>query len=301
MNIAYLISAHIDAPQLKRLIDALHTDAEFFVHIDLKSDLSQFTRIITNPHVHFISQRVDVVWGTMVEVEYQMNLLSEAVRFPIHFDRIFFLSGMDYPLWTPGQITEWLETQPEKEFLQGFCMDTPLLSAAQRTQYETARPFSRHRRWAILRRKMGRAFGIRKPFRFMVEGKQWRLFKGSAWWCISQELAAFLCESYHTQREVIAYFRDSFCPAETLIQSIAFNDPYWAPRCILTEGAYPGLAALTPLHFIDYDPVIQVMEIDDYNRLRASGKMFCRKVVSGKSDTLVDRLQKDASNQDVRP
>ena len=27
MNIAYLISAHTDAPQLKRLIEALHPDA----------------------------------------------------------------------------------------------------------------------------------------------------------------------------------------------------------------------------------------------------------------------------------
>ena len=46
MNIAYLISAHTDAPQLKRLIEALHSDAEFFIHIDSKSDLSAFTEQI---------------------------------------------------------------------------------------------------------------------------------------------------------------------------------------------------------------------------------------------------------------
>ena len=64
MHIAYLISAHTDAPQLKRLIDALHPQAEFFVHIDSKSDLEEFTRLIKSPRVHFIPQRVDVMWGT---------------------------------------------------------------------------------------------------------------------------------------------------------------------------------------------------------------------------------------------
>ena len=33
MNIAYLISAHTDPQQLKRLIAALHPEAEYFVHI----------------------------------------------------------------------------------------------------------------------------------------------------------------------------------------------------------------------------------------------------------------------------
>ena len=34
MNIAYLISAHTDAPQLQRLVEALHPDAHFFIHLD---------------------------------------------------------------------------------------------------------------------------------------------------------------------------------------------------------------------------------------------------------------------------
>ena len=47
-NIAFLISAHTDAPQLKRLIEALPADADFFVHIDAKSDITPFTLLIKN-------------------------------------------------------------------------------------------------------------------------------------------------------------------------------------------------------------------------------------------------------------
>ncbi len=290
MNIAYLISAHTDAPQLKRLIEALHPDAEFFIHIDRKSDLSAFTEQIDSPRVHFIEKRVDVVWGTLTEVDYQMNLMRAAVRFPRHFHRIFFLSGMDFPLWSPQRITEWIEEQKDRETLQGYCMDTPLLSAGQRESYTVPRPFRRNRRWAAFLRRTSRFFGIRKELHFEMNGLLWKLYKGSAWWCISEELADYVQTIYEHEESIRRYFRDSFCPAETVIQTIAFNTPRWANKCILTEGEYPGLAALTPLHFIDYDPVVRVLDETDYDRLMESGKMFCRKVVSGKSDRLVQQI-----------
>ena len=293
MNIAYLISAHTDAPQLKRLIEALHPDAEFFVHIDRKTDITPFTSLISTPRVHFIQQRVDVVWGTMTEVEYQMNLIREAVLHPLHFHRIFFLSGMDYPLWSTERITAWLEQQQGRELLQGICMDTPQLNTHQRTLYTTRRPFSRCRRGAILTRKMLSLLRFRKKLSFRAGTDTWHLYKGSAWWCISQELATFLLKEYEGNKPLRKYFRDSFCPAETLIQTIAFNSPRWAQRCILTQGQYPGLDALTPLHFIDYHPVIRVLDETDFPRLMESGKMFCRKVVSGKSDRLVKQIETD--------
>ncbi len=295
MQIAYLISAHTDAPQLKRLIEALHPKAEFFIHIDKKAPIDTFARTIKGPNIHFIPQRVDVVWGTLVEVEYQMNLLRAAVAYPKYFDHIFFLSGMDYPLWSNERITRWLEAHAGEEILQGYCMDNPQNSPAQHTMYTVARPFSRCRRWAILQRILRKAIGLRKPLRFTVEGDTWKLYKGSAWWCISEKLASHLINCYEHKPEIRQYFRDSFGPAETLIQTIAFNSPKFRSRCLITEeGPYPGLPALTPLHFIEYDPVIKVMDETDHPRLMESGKMFCRKVVSGKSDALVEMLEERA-------
>lgn len=290
LSVAYLISAHTDPPQLLRLIEALQSEAEFFVHIDLKSDLSSFTRIITSERVHFIEERVDVRWGTMVEVRYQLNLLQAAVSYPVHFTHIFFLSGMDYPLWSPARIDSYLRANPHREFLQGLCMDTPYIKGVQRDNYTLARPFAGCPKCSILCRKLLKAVGYRKPLHFTVGGETWKLYKGSAWWCISEGLATYILKTCKEKSEVFRYFKDSFCPAETLIQTIAFNSPEWAPRCILSEGEYPGLAALTPLHYIYYEPVIRVLDKTDYEALRQSGRMFCRKVVSGRSDELVAML-----------
>lgn len=298
MNIAYLISAHTDAPQLKRLIDALQPDADFFIHIDKKSDITPFTSLVKGRRIHFLTNRVDVVWGTMVEVEYQMNLIRAAVDFPDrNFDHIFFLSGLDYPLAGPDHITRWLQDHEGHEHLCSYCMDTPLLSPAQRDNYTVARPWCRWRKVAIALRRVGKALGLRKKLHFTVDGQTWRLYKGGAWWCISQELAAHILQQYNHQPAIRHYFADSFGPAETLIPTIVMNHPQWRTRCELHEGTYPGLAALTPLHFIDYNPVIKVLDLSDYDRLRQSGKLFCRKVVSGRSDQLVDRLRADAAKQ----
>lgn len=297
MNIAYLISVHTDPQQLCRLVHALHEDAEYFIHIDAKSDLTAFTNCLQSPRVHFIPERVDVRWGTMREVQYQMNLIRAAVTHPRHFDHIFFLSGMDYPLWSRTHITRWLEQQGEREILQGYCMDTNLLPQDQIETYTVARPACRNIRVGILMRMLLRLTGYRKPLHFPVQGQEWRLYKGSAWWCISEGLAAYVLNQYDHNTDLRHYFRNSFCPAETFIQTAAFNHPVWSRRCILTQGSYPGLAALTPLHFIDYATTIHVMDEHDFTRLTESGKMFCRKVVSGKSDALVQMIDRAAAAQ----
>ena len=297
MNIAYLISAHTDAPQLARLVGALHEDAHYFIHIDRKSDIKPFTSLLKGDNIHFLEKRYDVRWGTIIEVYYQMQLLAEAVAHPVHFDHIFFLSGMDYPLWSPQRITSWLEEHKGKEILQGLRMDAPEVTAEQNRLYRTARPFypTLSAKWAqrmsILGRKVREKLGIHKSLTFNVDGQPWHLYKGSAWWCISEELARHILNVFNGKKEVEHYFINSFGQAETLIQTIAFNSPEWDGKCMLTEGTYPGLAALTPLHFIDYNPVIKIMDETDLPRLRESGKMFCRKVVSNKSDKLVKMLQ----------
>lgn len=295
MKLAYLISVHTEPEQLRRLVDALHPDAHFFVHVDRKSALSSFVSLLSRDNVHFIADRVDAVWGTIRQVDYQMALIRAALDYPIAFERIFFLSGLDYPLWSNERIEAWLQARPDREFMAGYCMDTPALSPEQRSLYQTARPFLQcpvlggkaNERLRILGRILYRVLRRRKELSFVVDGKVWRLYKGSDWWCVSCDLLSYIYSEYTTHPEVRRYFSDAFAPSETLPQTIAFNSPLWASRCILHGDPYPGLAALTPLHFIDYNPVIKVMDESDYGRLMASGKMFARKFTGEKSQRLM--------------
>jgi len=296
MNIAYLISAHTDAPQLARLIRALHADAEFFVHIDRKSDIRPFRRAIDAKNVHFIEKRTDIRWGTFRQVDYQFSLLEAAIGHSTHFDRIFSLSGLDYPLWSNHRITQWLEAQGDREILMGYNMNTALLNAQQRQLYSQYRPlFSLFgNRWnarlSILCRRVLTLLGIRRKLHLDVDGKRWDLYKGASWWCISEELARYIVQTCRQHPEIARYFRHSFGPDECLPQTIAFNSPLWASKCMLAVGRYPGLDALTPLHYIVYDPVIKVMGASDFPALMQSGKMFARKFRSGASDEVLGMI-----------
>ena len=102
----------------------------------------------------------------------------------------------------------------------------------------------------------------------------------------------YVLHEWDTNKRLVNYFSTAFCPDETFIQTVAFNSRF-ASRCLLQEGRYTSLAALTPLTYIDYDPVIKVLTEEDWPVLQQSGKMFCRKTMTGTSDALLDRIDRE--------
>ncbi len=293
MKLAYLISAHTDPAHLKRLIHALHPDADFFIHIDAKSDLSQFTSLINQTNVHFISKRVDVEWGNMTEVKYQMALIKACLDCGVNYDYIFFLSGLDYPLWSNESITKFLSKKPGFNYIQAIEMDEDTQKG-----YMVSRP---PLDWLKIHnlniknklRKLVRIglhqTGYQKKLSFTTPRKTFHIYKGSAWWCITPELASYVLTRYTSVPEIRHYFHDSFCPAETLVQTIAFNSRF-KEKCILSHSMPEGLRSLTPLHYIYYRGHIKVFEEQDFYELMNSGKMFARKLITGTSDRLMDLI-----------
>lgn len=63
MKIAYIIGAHSDPNNLRRLVLSLGRQ-DFYIHVDLKSDIEPFQKGLENvKNVHFIKNRVKVYWG----------------------------------------------------------------------------------------------------------------------------------------------------------------------------------------------------------------------------------------------
>ena len=306
MNIAYLISAHNDPRQLKRLVEALGPNAWCFIHIDKKSDIAPFVEVLScfeGDRIHFISERTDVRWGTILEVDYQMALLKAALEYSHEkksdnefrgFDRYITLSGLDYPI-KPSRLALEDTFDPSKEYIMGIDMSSDAISHKHTKIYRHARPFfnlkyignTSNQRLSVICRKILWALGIQKP---LILSNGWHLYKGAAWWAITEPLAEYIYNTYATTPLLKKYFIDSFGSAETLIPTIVFNGPH-AKRCIKVTGDYPGLKALTPLTYIYYEPIIKILTEEDLPTLLNSGKLFCRKVVSGKSDKLVEQLE----------
>lgn len=305
MKFAYLISAHTDPAQLNRLIGSLHPNADFYVHIDAKAELRPFTDLIKKTNVHFIEERIDVTWGNISEVRYQMALIRACLASGIAYDYIFFLSGMDYPLWSNTRIAQFMAADPGKQYLQGLSMvGQPDIWSYKYTMYHPFNNTSFGNRWLtakirIAGRELLHKLHLRhKKLWFEAQGRRYDLYKGSAWWAITPELARYVLEEFDNNHALVHYFSSSFGPAETLIQTIAFNSTFRA-RCILSTGPFRSLLSLTPLHYIDYSHGILVFDEKDYDMLIGTGKMFTRKLRSGVSDKLADLIDQHREEEEA--
>ena len=301
-RIAYIISAYKDAPHLARLVAALDDRADFYVHIDLNADIHPFEEALGDK-VTFVP-RHRISWGGWEQVEYQKELLAAVLHSGIPYTRVVCLSGQDYPLWNNNAIHHYFEEHQDTEFIGGFNLTrcTVKQQLHKITHYHPFRDLPWKSIWwknklIVASRKLAQILPIRKAPFAPLEGKQADVYFGSDYWAITLPCARYVHEKLYTEEKLVKYFRTSFVPSELCIQTIVFNSPF-ASKGLLLEGEYPGLTRLTPLHYIDYGASIRVMTLEDLPVLQQSGKMFCRKVVSGESDTLIEKLKSDFAKED---
>lgn len=299
IKIAYLISAHNDAGHLHRLIKALNipNQTDFYIHLDKRANLHDFVMPKMN-NVKFISERILVQWGGYSQCKYQKALIKECLSSGKNYDRIFFISGLDYPLWNNSRIVQYLTQNPDKELICGMNItecDYPAKIKEKLTLYHFLRDIP-VRSGKIKRFFSGSARTIIKllPFRkapYIKQGnKIINIYQGSSWWCITGKCLKYIYD--HMDGIFENYFKTCFAPDEMMIQTIVFNSPF-KEKAILHKGPYPGLVGLTPLHLIEYNNSIKVFDENDYPLIKEKDKMFIRKTISGISDKLLDIIDSE--------
>lgn len=302
-RIAYILSAYKDAPHLARLIAALDDDADFYVHIDRKADDRPFRQLLEGK-VTFVPSHW-VSWGGWEQVEYQKELLAAVIRSGVDYGRVVCLSGQDYPLWSNAEIHRYFDEHADTEFIMG--MNLSQCHVAYQRNKIVCYHFFRDLKWKsqwwknkfiVASRHLMKLLPVRKPPYTYIKGKKAEVYFGSDYWALTLPCARYVYERLCTEKQLVSYFRTSFVPSELCIQTLVFNSPFGA-HALLHRGDYPGLSGLTPLHYIEYGKAIKALTADDLPKLTQSGKMFCRKVISGTSDTLaqaIDNLRLSPQN-----
>jgi hypothetical protein len=89
---------HADPQQAKRLLRRLAPVGRCMVHVDAKSDVAAFH--IDDPRVGYVSDRVDVRWGAISQVEATLKLMRTALAQckASQVSHFVLLSGNCYPL-----------------------------------------------------------------------------------------------------------------------------------------------------------------------------------------------------------
>ena len=109
MKKIFFIIAHKNPVQVSSLINQLSDgNSIFYVHVDKKCDYSEWSFLLKNINVSFISPRIDCAWGDKSIVHAMLSgfrqiILNEACGF------VFLLSGQCWPLMNNAEVDQFLE------------------------------------------------------------------------------------------------------------------------------------------------------------------------------------------------
>lgn len=228
MKHAFLIIAHNNWWQLKKLIECLDSDThDIYVHIDKKSkdfDEDYFRNSATKSSLKFYRE-FEVYWGGFSQVQVEMLLLKQA--YENGYDYYHIISGADLPLKNNEEIDSFFEKNKGKEFIlydEDALKGNPEIS--RRAKYYHFLQNYRRRfaeKWKNnfftfcerVSLVLQIIFGVNR-----VKNLDWQIKYGSNWVSITDELVKVILVNEEKITNVFSYTN---CADELFIQTIAFN------------------------------------------------------------------------------
>jgi len=303
----YIIVAHDNPFQLKRLIERLDGDKVFFyIHIDLKSDLNSFSSIIDKKNIIFINERVDCIWGDFSMAIATISLLKNAIADKIPDSRIILLSGHDYPIRNNEHIDEYLSQNREYEFINFVLDPIPLdhdMHASRVKQYKINFSskrgdfilldggFSNSNSLKILLRLfIKRRIKTKDLFNLLsVERKNIFIenYKGSNWLSLTYATTVKVLDYIHiNEKKLYNYYTYTLCAEELFFHTIL--------KKIMEKDI--SIKVKPNLHFIDWDrknvPLPVTFKREDIQLLmqQPAHKLFARKFDVSIDEHILDLL-----------
>jgi hypothetical protein len=137
-DIVYLILAHDNPSQLKKLVLALDgPSVYFYIHVDGKVDQAPFQqKFKVYNNVNFVSHnnRVSISWGDNSTVKCTLNLLHLVVK-NNHSGYCILLSNSDYPIKSNYEIRQYFEFKYGNSFISMTELQKNTLTYIQRLTY----------------------------------------------------------------------------------------------------------------------------------------------------------------------
>jgi len=304
VKIAYLLLVHDNPRLLERTVLALNSpNAAFFIHVDKKADMSQFSHI-AGENVFFIEERVAVYWGQYSQVEAILKMMQRAVEADAGYDYFVLISGTDYPLRSADYIGRFLEDQFGSEFMS--CVRMPNEAAGK--------PLSRINTLVLPSSQPVRRFVVRVLAKLGWAKRDYRKhlgnlapYSGSTWWGLTRGACQYILQFVRDNPKVTAYFRYTFASDESLLHTILGNSRFqpqikrnftyddWHAR-----GASPE--SIGERHIELFKSKEEVVLDDVYGRGEA---LFARKFCDSRLELTasVDRmiLEKDKNKSEAEP
>ena len=307
--------AYDDPNHLYRLITKLNDRADFFIHIDKKTEIKPFTDLLGNhPNVTFIENRVKVYWGGFSIVQAELNLVDTALNKQVPYLRYVLLSGSDYPIKPTKAIHQFFEKNQEVEYIRAINLDQLdnkelfgfHVDLWQKHDYpwinrSTTKSFKVFR--AVINRVL-RNFKLPKSIRH----HKFDLYHGSQWWALTDGCLRELMATYHENERDYLNFKIGFASDEKFFHTLFFNSSYANKNQVNGPDRPMGAknrtetslqtSLLANVHIIDKS-MTKWFTYEDLDKIKTSDKLFVRKVSTEKSESLLEAIDQQILEKEV--
>lgn len=293
MKQIYLIHAYHHLEYLNYLIGILSgIESVVYVNIDKKSTLD--CSKIDHRAIQ-VRERVSINWGGWSQCAATLNSLRQIHAEQPEYGHVIFISGQDLPVYATAAIAEQL--QKGTQYIDCKSIDEDWPQAKKRLQHfhlsELTRIYVRRKGLAgIAGRVLYRGGYYLANYTLRLVKGGWRklplglkAYGGSQWWMLDQACVQHILEYTGKHPELISFFRKTFCSDELFFHTIIMNSPF--------RGQVAPMRRYTDWANSPDGKSPKVLGIEDYEAIKASGDLICRKVDPVKSLELINRMAEE--------
>lgn len=218
--------AHKGPNQLYRLVSRLNDgNSEFFIHIDLKVDLADFSSLQEfGKTVHSI-KRFDATWGGLGLIKPYLAGMKAVRDAPANFDRVMLLSGQDYPIKSNVEIDDFFKNNKHSNFINYFPIPNyqKWPGGDRGGWYRVDKYYFGTAWYKFLGSKSMNLLSTYLPFlkRKMPNGM--KPFTGQTWWNLDMYALNYILNYHEQYPEYINFHRNTFVADELFVQMIIGN------------------------------------------------------------------------------
>jgi Core-2/I-Branching enzyme len=284
MNLAYVIIAHQQPQQLKRLITALQSDtASFFIHFNKKTESAyqEAVELLKDvPNVYFVPRR-RIFWGHPSLVKAALSGLQAVSKSGVRYDYVSLLSAQDYPIKSIQEIERFFEQNAGKQFIDCDSLDGNGSRFSGNPPWDAT---SRIESWYF----MWNSKIFRLPIRRHKLPYGYTPYLGYLWWSFSREFVEYMLEFLEQHPRYIQFFDHVFISDEFFFQTLLMNSPF------------KQAAVNDDLRFADWEnpnPGIPATLLEaDFERLQNTHHLFARKFDAARDSAILDLIDEKLLN-----
>jgi len=317
MEINYIILAHKNPQQVKRLINQLSSsNCFFYIHIDKSADIDPFIQSLSYMNnVYFLPDKYREfgIWGDIGIVKATINALRLIIK-KSNFGYCVLLSGQTYPLKNNDEINKFLKNNYGLNFISTFQIPTvqgwgpkhgmdrlelyKINMSNKRMdfiQIPSLLDLSFYKKVTLQKIKKiiksNKSLFLKKLFYRRKHPSKIKPFGGSQWWSLPIETVRLIINFIDENPYYLKYHEDTLLPDEIFFQSIIMNLKENTDNIIVTPS-------ITHVNWTRKNvplPLTFTNTTKDQNELKEQSKtnLFARKFDIETDEKILDWIDKN--------